>query len=179
VKVPPEKIKPAVVRLRPKNQITLPNSLVERLGLEPDDYLEVCIGPRGGFECVPARFVRSGTREAAAEERQVDAELAAGDYQSFSSVESALKALDAAAAGANLETKAEAASFAEESLAIHRQLEQADLAIRNLSRLVDDMRTRANAVYGRTGTPREVRRQKPKTKSARRRDERDELTAGD
>ena len=89
---------PILLRLRPKNQLTLPNNVLDKLGVKPGDFLEVVAGPGDTIQLVPARLVREGTKEAAEVHRRASEDFAAGRYHTFNSVEDVMRALDEPAA---------------------------------------------------------------------------------
>jgi bifunctional DNA-binding transcriptional regulator/antitoxin component of YhaV-PrlF toxin-antitoxin module len=68
-----------LVRLRDRNQITLPARVVDNFHLKPDDYLEFLWTPEGKLQLQPATIAAKGSREAAEGEERARQQLAAGD----------------------------------------------------------------------------------------------------
>jgi ribosomal protein S12 len=71
------------VRVRDRNQITLPAGLPVRSG----DFVEIVLAEDGHISMTPAVLVAAGTREAAEQEAAADQDIAMGRYKTFSSAE--------------------------------------------------------------------------------------------
>jgi ribosomal protein S12 len=71
------------VRVRDRNQITLPAGLPVRSG----DFVEIVLEEDGHISMTPAVLVAAGTREAAEQESTADQDIAKGRYKTFSSAE--------------------------------------------------------------------------------------------
>jgi hypothetical protein len=71
------------VRVRDRNQITLPAGLPVRSG----DFVEIVLAEDGRISMTPAVLVAAGTREAAEQEAAADQDIAKGRYKTFSSAE--------------------------------------------------------------------------------------------
>jgi AbrB family looped-hinge helix DNA binding protein len=71
-----------LVRVRERNQITLPAEVSEALHLQPGDYVEFLPTPKG-IEVRRARIATAGTPEAEEGERRALEEVAAGRFQTF------------------------------------------------------------------------------------------------
>lgn len=76
-----------LVRLRGRNQITLPASVIESLSLEEGDYLAAVLGEEGIIRLRPAKMVTAGTPEAEQATNRAKADLRAGRSEKFESVE--------------------------------------------------------------------------------------------
>jgi bifunctional DNA-binding transcriptional regulator/antitoxin component of YhaV-PrlF toxin-antitoxin module len=77
-----------VVRLRGRNQITLPAEVVRRLKIEPESLLEVTLTPDGDHvELRHAEVVRAGTLHAQQELQRSKDDIKEGRFSTFASVE--------------------------------------------------------------------------------------------
>lgn len=76
------------VRVRDRNQITLPAGLPVRTG----DFMEIVLAEDGHISMTPAVLVAVGTREAAEQEAAADQDIATGRYKTFSSAEELVNA---------------------------------------------------------------------------------------
>ncbi len=77
-----------LIRLRERNQITLPNDVVERLGLTPGDFLLLVGNEREGYRILPTQLVTLNTAKAAQVESAALADADAGRYRQFYDVKS-------------------------------------------------------------------------------------------
>jgi bifunctional DNA-binding transcriptional regulator/antitoxin component of YhaV-PrlF toxin-antitoxin module len=77
----------AYVRLRERNQITLPNAVVERMGLRQGDVIEFSVNSRGVVQLHAAKIVKVGSPEAAQEVREAMKEIDQGKYTLIRNVE--------------------------------------------------------------------------------------------
>jgi AbrB family looped-hinge helix DNA binding protein len=75
-----------LVRLRRRNQITLPAAIVDSLGLEEGDYLATVLAEEGVVRLRPAKLVTGGTPEAERAIRRAEADVAAGRTEQYDSV---------------------------------------------------------------------------------------------
>lgn len=82
-----------LIHIRPRNQITLPQELITRWGVEPGDYLRVQISDEGNVSLAPARLAVEGSPEAAEQNRQAEQDIAAGRYRTFEDVNSFVHSL--------------------------------------------------------------------------------------
>jgi hypothetical protein len=76
-----------LLRLRNRNQLTLPSRVTEKLSLEPGALLELTLTDAGHVELRPARIATVGSPEADREERQAMKDIEHGRYAEFKSVE--------------------------------------------------------------------------------------------
>lgn len=76
-----------LLRLRNRNQLTLPSRVTEKLSLEPGSLLEMTLTDAGHVELRPARIATAGSPEAEREERLALKDIDHGRYAEFKSVE--------------------------------------------------------------------------------------------
>jgi bifunctional DNA-binding transcriptional regulator/antitoxin component of YhaV-PrlF toxin-antitoxin module len=76
------------IRVRDRNQITLPSELIEGLPIHAGDFLEICRTKTGLIYLKPAVLVTVGSPEALKEEALAEADINAGRYGTFDSAES-------------------------------------------------------------------------------------------
>jgi antitoxin component of MazEF toxin-antitoxin module len=74
-----------LIRLRSRNQITLPNALVERLEVEEGAYLAAVIDEDGTIRLRPATIAVAGTSEAERSMMRAEADIRAGRTEYFDS----------------------------------------------------------------------------------------------
>lgn len=74
-------------RLRERNQLTLPPSVVEQMGLRQGDMVEFSPNGKGGVQLHPAKIVKVGSPEARNEEQDAKNDIREGRYQVIGSVE--------------------------------------------------------------------------------------------
>jgi len=72
-----------LVRLRDRNQVTLPSAIAAKLSVRPGDLLELILTEKGHVELRHARVVVAGTDEAAREERLAMNDVREGKYSTF------------------------------------------------------------------------------------------------
>lgn len=72
-----------LVRLRRRNQITLPAAIVDSLGLEEGDYLATVLAEEGVVRLRPAKLVTGGTPEAERAIRRAEADVAYDSVREF------------------------------------------------------------------------------------------------
>jgi len=82
-----------LIHIRPRNQVTLPQELISRWGVEPGDYLRVQISDEGRVSLSPARLAVEGSREAVEQNRQAEDDIAAGNYRTFADAKSFVRSL--------------------------------------------------------------------------------------
>jgi AbrB family looped-hinge helix DNA binding protein len=68
------------VRLRERRQLTLPQKIVNQIGLKQGDILEFVTTRKGTIELRPARIVTMGTPEAKQEEEAAKEDIRQGKY---------------------------------------------------------------------------------------------------
>ena len=73
-------------RLRERNQVTLPASVVEQMGLSQGDIVEFSPNGHGGVQMHPARIVKVGSPEAKQEEQAAKDDIREGRYTVIRSV---------------------------------------------------------------------------------------------
>jgi bifunctional DNA-binding transcriptional regulator/antitoxin component of YhaV-PrlF toxin-antitoxin module len=73
-------------RLRERNQVTLPASVVEQMGLNLGDIVEFSANGKGGVQLHPAKIVKVGTAEARQEENAAKQDIQGGRYTLIRSV---------------------------------------------------------------------------------------------
>jgi len=73
-------------RLRERNQVTLPASVVEQMGLNLGDIVEFSTNGKGGVQLHPAKIVKVGSAEARQEEDAAKQDIQEGRYTLIRSV---------------------------------------------------------------------------------------------
>ncbi len=73
-------------RLRERNQVTLPASVVEQMGLNLGDIVEFSTNGKGGVQLHPAKIVKVGSAEARQEENAAKQDIREGRYTLIRSV---------------------------------------------------------------------------------------------
>jgi bifunctional DNA-binding transcriptional regulator/antitoxin component of YhaV-PrlF toxin-antitoxin module len=73
-------------RLRERNQVTLPASVVEQMGLNLGDIVEFSTNGKGGVQLHPAKIVKVGSAEARQEEDAAKLDIQEGRYTLIRSV---------------------------------------------------------------------------------------------
>jgi len=73
-------------RLRERNQVTLPASVVEQMGLSLGDIVEFSPNGKGGVQLHPAKIVKVGSAEARNEEQDAKNDIQEGRYTVIRSV---------------------------------------------------------------------------------------------
>jgi bifunctional DNA-binding transcriptional regulator/antitoxin component of YhaV-PrlF toxin-antitoxin module len=73
-------------RLRERNQVTLPASVVEQMGLNLGDIVEFSTNGKGGVQLHPAKIVKVGSAEARQEENAAKQDIQEGRYTSIRSL---------------------------------------------------------------------------------------------
>jgi bifunctional DNA-binding transcriptional regulator/antitoxin component of YhaV-PrlF toxin-antitoxin module len=73
-------------RLRERNQVTLPASVVEQMGLNLGDIVEFSTNGNGGVQLHPAKIVKVGSAEARQEESAAKQDIQEGRYTLIRSV---------------------------------------------------------------------------------------------
>lgn len=67
-------------RLRERNQLTLPSTVVEQMGLNLGDIVEFSTNGKGGVQLHPAKIVKVGSAEAQHEEQDAKKDVQEGRY---------------------------------------------------------------------------------------------------
>jgi AbrB family looped-hinge helix DNA binding protein len=75
------------VRVRERNQITVPPEVAERLAVRPGDIVEFSFSPAGTVELRPAKIVAVGTPEALQEEEAAKEDIRQGRYSVITNVD--------------------------------------------------------------------------------------------
>ena len=118
-----------LVRIRAKNQITLPADVVSYLNVREDDYVQVEVTPQGVAQIAPARLAVLGTPEAAEANRRAEEDFKAGRVLRFENADAFSKFLLGDAAEQNHEdpppSPASAPTFAE----LQKQYEEVERRI--------------------------------------------------
>ncbi|HWJ47612.1 MAG TPA: AbrB/MazE/SpoVT family DNA-binding domain-containing protein [Candidatus Udaeobacter sp.] len=73
-------------RLRERNQVTLPASVVEQMGLNLGDIVEFSSNGKGGVQLHPAKIVKLGSTEARQEENAAKQDIQEGRYTLIRSI---------------------------------------------------------------------------------------------
>jgi len=73
-------------RLRERNQLTLPASVVEQMGLNLGDMVEFSTNGKGAVQLHPAKIVKVGSAEAQHEEQDAKKDIQEGRYTLIRSV---------------------------------------------------------------------------------------------
>jgi bifunctional DNA-binding transcriptional regulator/antitoxin component of YhaV-PrlF toxin-antitoxin module len=73
-------------RLRERNQLTLPSTVVEQMGLNLGDMVEFSTNGKGGVQLHPAKIVKVGSAEAQHEEQDAKKDIQEGRYTLIRSV---------------------------------------------------------------------------------------------
>jgi hypothetical protein len=81
-----------LVRIRPRNQITIPNEILQKASLHVGDYMTIEQLESGTFELKPIRVVRTGSDAAGKLEQQALNNVDRGEYETFDTVEQFTKA---------------------------------------------------------------------------------------
>jgi antitoxin component of MazEF toxin-antitoxin module len=84
----------ALVRLRNRNQITLPSAILSGLGLEAGDWLELTVSNSNCVQLRPARIVTADTPEAEQLEHAAAENVRRKNYSTFRSSEEFDRHLD-------------------------------------------------------------------------------------
>src|SRR5208282_607632 len=84
----------ALVRLRDRNQLTLPAEVISRLGLEAGDWLELTVSNLNCVQLRPARIVTADTPEAEELEQAAAENVRQKNYSTFRSPEEFDRHLD-------------------------------------------------------------------------------------
>jgi len=79
------------VRVRGRNQITLPADVISALGIRAGDFLEVAQGKDGSIYLRPTVLATVGSPEAARQEALAEQDIQHGRYETFSSPEEFLE----------------------------------------------------------------------------------------
>lgn len=74
-------------RLRERNQLTLPPTVVEQMGLRLGDMVEFSPNGKGGVQLHPAKIVKVGSAEARNEEQAAKDDIQEGRYTVIGSVD--------------------------------------------------------------------------------------------
>ena len=74
-----------LVRLRERNQITLPSEIISGLAVEVGGFLEITRTSTGLILLKPTALVTVGSREAEQEETRADEDIVRGRYKTFNS----------------------------------------------------------------------------------------------
>jgi bifunctional DNA-binding transcriptional regulator/antitoxin component of YhaV-PrlF toxin-antitoxin module len=77
----------ALVRLRDRNQVTLPTEVISRLGIQAGDWLELTVSNTNCVQLRPAQIVTAGTPEAERLEQTVAENLRRKNYSTFKTIE--------------------------------------------------------------------------------------------
>lgn len=78
---------PRIVRIRARNQITLPAEMLQGTPLHVGDYVKVNRLESGAIELMPIRLVTMGSAEAAEQEKQAIRDVGEGQYETYDTVE--------------------------------------------------------------------------------------------
>lgn len=78
---------PKIVRVRARNQITLPADILQGTPLQVGDYLKVKRLASGAIELMPIRLVTMGSAEAAQQEKRAIQNVREGKYRTYDTVE--------------------------------------------------------------------------------------------
>ena len=73
-------------RLRERNQVTLPASVVDQMGLNLGDIVEFSTNGKGGVQLHPAKIVKVGSADARQEENAAKQDIQEGRYTLIRSV---------------------------------------------------------------------------------------------
>ena len=72
-----------IVRVRDRNQVTLPLEVMQAVSLRTGDFLEVTVTTEGTLVLAPKRLVTWNTPEAAEADREAERDIAEGRYGTF------------------------------------------------------------------------------------------------
>jgi AbrB family looped-hinge helix DNA binding protein len=84
----------ALVRLRDRNQITLPAEVISRLGIQAGDWLELTVTNLNCVQLRPAQIVTAGTPEAEQLEQSAAENVRRKNHSSLGSIEEFDRHLD-------------------------------------------------------------------------------------
>lgn len=76
-----------LVRIRERNQITVPSEICSALGLKAGDFVQITLDDMGHIQLTPARLATIGTPEAEEEVRRAQDDIQAGRYETFESAQ--------------------------------------------------------------------------------------------
>lgn len=82
-----------ILRIRERNQITLPPEVLAAVSVRAGDFLEVVLTGEGQIQLTPARLVRMGTPEAEEADRRAEEDIREGRYRTFDNAEAFAKSL--------------------------------------------------------------------------------------
>ncbi len=82
-----------LVRIRPKNQITLPADVLSHLDIREDDYVQVEVTSQGVAQIAPARLAVVGSPEGHESNRRAEEDFKTGRYRTYENGEAFAKAL--------------------------------------------------------------------------------------
>jgi DNA-binding NtrC family response regulator len=72
-----------IVRVRDRNQVTLPPEVMEAVSLRVGDFLEISVTREGTLTLAPKRLVTSNTPEAEEADQEAERDIAAKRYGTF------------------------------------------------------------------------------------------------
>ncbi|HEY6347938.1 MAG TPA: AbrB/MazE/SpoVT family DNA-binding domain-containing protein [Candidatus Angelobacter sp.] len=81
------------IRIRERNQITLPAEIISGMAVRAGDFLEIGRTSEGSVYLKPTILVPVGSAEAKREEALAEDDIASGSYETFGSAEEAIKYL--------------------------------------------------------------------------------------
>jgi bifunctional DNA-binding transcriptional regulator/antitoxin component of YhaV-PrlF toxin-antitoxin module len=84
----------ALVRLRDRNQVTLPTEVISRLGIQAGDWLELTVSNMNCVQLRPAQIVTAGTPEAERLEQAAAENVRRKNHSTFRTVEEFDRHLD-------------------------------------------------------------------------------------
>jgi antitoxin component of MazEF toxin-antitoxin module len=82
------------MKIRPRNQVTLPQELITLWNLQPDDYLKLQISDDHKVTIFPVRIATEGSPEAREQNREAQADIESGGYRTFADVNSFAESLE-------------------------------------------------------------------------------------
>src|ERR1019366_2644942 len=106
-----------LVRLRDRNQITLPAEIAEHLSVEPGALLELILSPDQDYlELRRAEGGRAGTPQAAREEQWAKEDIKAGRFSTFANPEELARSLHKSREAAELQEQREKIEILQEQV---------------------------------------------------------------
>ena len=72
-----------IVRIRERNQVTLPPEILEAISLRAGDFLEISVTSEGNLKLAPKRLVTSNTPEAFEADQEAERDIAEKRYATF------------------------------------------------------------------------------------------------
>ncbi len=122
-----------LVRLRNRNQLTLPTAVSEKLGIQPGSLLELTVSDAGHVELRHARVVTAGTTEAKREEARAEKDVSEGRFVTLKGSEDVRQHMR------QLRGQETARKLAEEVEALQQRMESIDVAVKSTRAAIQEI----------------------------------------